>query len=221
MKIFVATAKLDDVRWAADAAMADGVATTPMLLATEAGGGDGREVLAEICRTATVPVCATVTAISGGDIYREGRDLARLDDRLIVQVPLVEDAPAAVRRLADEGVRVAVTFVYSAAQALLAAKAGATMITTSLDQLDANGYGGAATLSEIRGIFDVYDIECDLMAAQPHNPTQFASCALAGAHAVTVTPAVLRSLLLHPLTDRSVDQYLSELAKRPKVRATV
>jgi transaldolase len=221
MKIFVATAKLDDVRWAADAALADGVVTTPMLLATEAGGGDGREVLADICRMASVPVCATVTAISGGDIYREGRDLARLDDRLIVQVPFVEDAPSAVRRLADEGVRVAVTFVFSAAQALLAAKAGATMVTTSLDQLDANGYGGADALAEIRGIFDVYHIECDLMASQPHNARQFASCALAGADAVTVTPAVLRSLLLHPLTDRSIDQYLSELAKRPKVRASV
>jgi len=221
MKIFVATAKLDDVRWAADAAIADGIVTTPMLLATEAGGGDGREVLADICRLAAVPVCASVTAISGGDIYREARDLARLDDRLIVQVPFVEDAPGAVRRLADEGVRVAVTFVFSAAQALLAAKAGATMVTTLLDQLDANGYGGADALAEIRGIFDVYDIECDLMAAQPHNARQFASCALAGADAVTVTPSVLRALLLHPLTDRSVDQYLSELAKRPKVRASV
>jgi transaldolase len=221
MKIFVATAALDDVRWAADAGIADGVLTTPMLLSAHAGAGDGRELLAEICRAASFPVCAGVTAISGADIYREGRELARLDDRLIVQVPLVEDAPAAIHRLTAEGVRVAVSFVFSAAQAMLAAKAGAMMVATSIDQLDATGLGGVSALSEIRNVFDMYDLECDVMAAEPHNPTQFAACALGGADAVAVRPSALRSFLVHPLTDRGVDQYLSELAKRPRAKASL
>jgi transaldolase len=221
MKIFVATASLDDVRWAAESGIADGVLTTPMLLSAESAGGDGRDLLSELCRAGNLPVCATVTGVSGGDIYREARDLARVDDRVIVQVPLVEDAPSAIHRLAAEGVRVAVSFVFSAAQAMLAAKAGASMVSTSIDQLDASGLGGVDALSEIRSVLDAYDMECDVMAMEPHNPTQFAACALGGADAVAVRPAALRSFLVHPLTDRGVDQFLNELAKRPRAKVSL
>ena len=218
MRIFLATAKVDDIRWAAEAGLADGVLTTPILLAAEGAEGDGRDLLADISRASSVPVCAAVAAVSGGDMYREGREIAKLGDHLIVQLPLVEDAPGALHRLAAEGVRVAASLVFSPAQALLAAKAGATMISTSVEQLEANGYGGLEVLSELRGVLDAQAVECDLMAAHPRNAAQFGACALAGADASAVDVATLRSLILHPLTDRGIDQYLSELSKRPKVR---
>jgi transaldolase len=218
MRIFLATAKVDDLRGAAEAGLADGVLTTPILLAAEGAEGDGRDLLADISRAATVPVCVAVAAVSGGDMYREGREIAKLGDHLIVQLPLVEDAPGALHRLAAEGVRVAASLVFSPAQALLAAKAGASMISTSVEQLEANGYGGLEVLSELRGVLDAQSVECDLMAAHPRNAAQFGACALAGADASAVDVATLRSLILHPLTDRGIDQYLSELSKRPKVR---
>jgi transaldolase len=218
MRIFLATAKLDDIRWAAESGLADGVLTTPILLAAEGAEGDGRDLLADISRASTVPVCAAVAAVSGGDMYREGREIAKLGDHLIVQLPLVEDAPTALHRLAAEGVRVAASLVFSPAQALLAAKAGATMISTSVEQLESNGYGGLEVLSELRGVLDAQSIECDLMASHPRNAAQFGSCALAGADAASVDAATLRALILHPLTDRGIDQYLSELSRRPKVR---
>jgi transaldolase len=220
MRIFLATAKLDDIRWAAEVGLADGIVTTPGLLSAESGG-NGRDLLGEICRIASVPVCASVAAVSAPDIFREGRELAKIDDRLIVQVPLVEDATGAIRRLTAEGVHVAAMLVFNAAQAVLAAKAGATMVTVPVDQLDVYGHSGIDAVTEMRSVFDTHGIECDVMAASPQNAAQFTSCAMAGADAALLQLPVLRSLLIHPLTDRGIDQFLSELAKRPKVRASL
>ena len=218
MRIFLSTAKLDDIRWAAESGLADGVLTTPILLAAEGAEGDGRDLLADISRAATVPVCVAVAAVSGGDMYREGREIAKLGDHLIVQLPLVEDALVALHRLSAEGVRVAASLVFSPAQALLAAKAGASMVSTSVEQLESNGYGGLEVLGELRGVLDAQSVECDLLASHPRNAAQFGACALAGADAAAVDADTLRSLILHPLTDRGIDQYLSELSRRPKVR---
>lgn len=217
MRIFLATAKLDDIRWAADHGLADGVLTTPALLA-EASDGDGRGLLADICRTTSLPVCATVGAIDGADIYRDGRELAKLSDHVIVQVPFVEDAVGAIRKLSAEGVRVAATLVFNAAQAILAAKAGATMISTSLDQLDVYGHDGLEVVRELRSVLADGRVECDVMALNPKNASQFAGCAGAGADAVALPPALVRTLLLHPLTDRGLDQFLNELARGHKPR---
>jgi transaldolase len=219
MRIFLATANLDDIRWAAENGLADGVATTPTMLAA-AGDGTGRDLLGEICRTIEGPVCAAVPAVNAADIYREGRELAKIADSLIVQIPLVEDAVVAIRRLSAEGIRVAATLVFNAAQAVLAAKAGASMVATSIEQLDAYGLDSLEVLHELRAVFAGGNTECDVMAMFPHNATQFAGCAIAGVDTVTVTPSVLRMLLLHPLTDRGIDQFLSDLAKRPKARVT-
>jgi len=220
MRIYLATARLDDIRWAADSGLVDGIVTTPGLLAAEQTG-DGRELLGEICRSSSVPVCASVAAVSAADIFREGRELAKIDDRIVVQVPLVEDATGAIRRLTAEGVHVAAMLVFNAAQAVLAAKAGATMLTVPVDQLDAYGHSGIEAVTEMRAVFDTHGVECDIMTASPQNAAQFTSCAIAGADAAVVQLPVLRSLLVHPLTDRGIDQFLSELARRPKVRASL
>ena len=218
MKIFLATARLDEVRWSADHGLIDGVWTAPALLSAE-GPGDGRELLAEICRTVSLPVAASVGAVNAVDIQREGRELARISDQIVVQIPFVEDAVVAMRRLAADGIRVAATLVFNAAQALLAAKAGASMVGVQLDQLDAQGSEGTEAIREIRSVFDAISTECDVLAALPRNASQFTGCALAGADGLAISNPVLRALMVHPLTDRGLDQLLQDLSRRPKARA--
>lgn len=220
MRILLATAMLDDIRWATDNGLADGVTTTPSMLADAASDGDPREHLAEICRGTGLPVSVSVGAINAADIYRDGRELAKLSENIVVQIPLIEDSVSAMRKLSAEGVRVGATYVFNAAQALLAAKAGASTVTTPVDQLDVYGLDAFGILSEIHAIFGNGADECDVVASGVSNATTFAGCAMAGADAVALPPETLRALLLHPLTDRGVDRMLSDLSKRPKARLT-
>ena len=198
MRIFIATAKLDDIRWAHSHGLIDGVLTTPSLLTAQVHPAGANELLADICGVASFPVAATVGAVHAADIYRDARELAKLSDSMIVQVPFVEDAISSMRRLRSEGVRVAATLVFNAAQALLAAKAGAQSVVTPIDHLDAVGQGGVQVVRELRAVFDASATEC----------------ALAGAAAIAVRPDVLRRLLLHPLTDRGLDQLLRDLSQQ-------
>lgn len=218
MKIFLATADLTEIRWAVDHGLTDGVLTTPRLLSAADPTGDGRDVLTEICRAVALPVWAAVGAVNAADIYRDGRELARISDQIVVQIPFVEDATSAMRRLAIEGARVAATLVFNATQALLASKAGASAVSAQVDQLDAQGQDSVGVIREVRALFDRHAVECDVLAFQPRNAAHFAACALAGADSIAVAADTLRSLLLHPLTDRGLDQFLSELSKRPKPR---
>jgi transaldolase len=216
MRILLATANLEDIRWATEHGLADGIVTSPALLDAAADHEDGRELVAEICRISTVPVCVTVGALDGREVYHDARELAKLGETVVVQVPFIEDTLGAVRRLHAEGVRVAATLIFSAAQALLAAKVGASIVVAPMDQLEAHGHDGVAAVHEIRAA--LRDIECDLWAAFPQNAAQFTRCAIAGADAACVTPDLLRALLLHPLTDRGLDRLLSELARRPRAK---
>ena len=220
MKIFLASASLEDIRWASGTELIDGIVTSPTMLATATAGDDGQGLLTEICRAASVPVCATVSSVSGQDMYQDARELAKLCDNMIVQIPLLEDAVPILRRLALEGIHVGATLIFNSAQAVLAAKLGASMVTISLDRLEEVGLRSTDTINEIRAIFDGDGTECDVIAGFPRGPEQFSACALAGAHGVIVTAPVLRSLLVHTLTDRGIDQFLHDLAKRPKVRVS-
>jgi transaldolase len=194
------------------------VITTPTLV--RESSSDERELLAEICRAADAPVYVTVHAVSSDNAYRDGTELARLSDQIVVQIPLVEDTVAAVRRLTSEGVRVASLLVFNAAQALLAAKAGASAVIVAVDNLDDVGHSGMQIVRELRAVFDASGTECDIIALRPETAMQFAECALAGADAIAVTPTVIRHLLLHPLTDRGLDQLLGELSKQHSVWAS-
>lgn len=212
MKIFLATADADDVAWGAAHGMLDGVVTSPALL-VESGAGDARAHLAELARMFQGPVLAAVQSIDAAGAYRDGRELARLSDQIVVQVPLVEEALGAMRRLQADGVRVAATHVFNSPQALLAARAGASSVLVALDQLDAAGLDALAVVADIRTAFDRSHAECDVIALTPASPTQFGGCALAGADAVALSSALCRALLVHPLTDRGVDQYLGDVAR--------
>ncbi len=220
MKILLASASPSDVRWATEHGLVDGIVTSPARLAEERAGDAQahRELLGEIARSVLVPVHAGVASVDIADIHRDGRELARVADNLVVQVPLVDEAVTAIRRLQSEGVRVAATLVFSAAQALFAAKAGATTVVVPVDQLEGLGQDSLAVVREVRQLFDRGGIECDVAAALPHSSAAFTACGLAGADAVILDVASLRSFLVHPLTDRGVDGLLKELSARPRPR---
>ena len=216
MKIFLATARLDDVAWGTAHGMLDGVLTSPGLLA-EQGGGDARSHLLDLCRLVQGPVFAAVQTIDAAGAYRDGKDLAKLSDQIVVQVPLVEETLGAMRRLHADGIRVAATHVFNTAQALLAARAGASSVVTALDRLDAAGHDAVGVVRDIRAAFDSSDAECDVVAVHPASPTQFGVCACAGADVVAVSEPLCRALLVHPLTDRGVDQFLGDVVRLRRV----
>ena len=218
MKIYLATASLEQIRWGVSTGLIDGVVTSPTALAQEAPDAEPREMLAEICAIAPFAVFASVESVNEDDVYRDGRELARLSDQMVVQVPLLEDTVTAMRRLNAEGVRVSASLIFNAAQALLGAKAGAAHVATAIDQLSALGEVALDQVRMIRSVFDADAVECELLAMLPSDAAQFTECAMAGADSVCVSQPVLRSLLLHPLTDRGLDRFLQELSRRPKPR---
>lgn len=213
MKIYLASANLDDIHWATRRRLIDGVLTTHGLTRQE-DPASTREQLVDICNAAEGSVLLTAHALTAGDVYRDARELAKLSDQVIVQVPFIEDAVEAIHRLSADGIRVAATLVFSAAQALLAARAGAMSVIVPIDDLDVAGHDAIAILRELRAVFDASGSDTDIIALHPINASQFAACAAAGADGIAVAANVLRALLVHPLTDRGVDRFLQELAKQ-------
>jgi len=214
MNIFVETTSLDEIRRVTALGFADGIVVSH----SDATSGDIRDLIDSVAQEFALPVCVEVGAIDANDMYREARELAKISDHVIIQLPLVEDAVAPMHRLSLEGVRVCANFVFNGAQAVLAAKAGASMVRISLQDLDAQGQTSTEAVSEIRMLLEASDCECDVMVASPSTTTQFTECVSAGAQVVSIRPQVLHSLLLHPLTDRGVDRFLSGISKRPKAR---
>jgi transaldolase len=218
MNIYLESVDLDEIRNAASAGLADGVAFSRTISSTEGGEANGRERLEEISREFAFPVCVPVGAVTSNDIYTEARELAKVSDHVVVQIPLVEDSLVPMARLTAEGVVVCATFVFSAAQAIIAAKTGASAVRVTLDELDNYGQHATRTLAEIKSALEAGGEECDVMASSPRTGVQFAECALAGADIISLTPDALRRLVVHPLSDRGVDRFLSELSRRPKSR---
>ena len=212
MKILLATAASGDVAWGAAHGMLDGVLTSPALLVQEAAR-DARAHLLELCRLVHGPIFASVQELDTTRAYRDGKELAKLSDQIIVQLPLVEETLGAMRRLHADGIRVACTHVFNTAQALVAVRAGASTVVTALDQLDAAGHDGVGVVRDIRAAFDGSSAECDVIAVNPASPTQFGACAMAGADGVALSADLCRSLLLHPLTDRGVEQFIGDVAR--------
>jgi transaldolase len=220
MKIFLATADLDDVAWGAAHGMLDGVLTTPALIAA-ATAGDARAHLLDLCRLVHGPIFASVLAIDSSEAYRDGKELAKLSDQIVVQIPLVEATLGAMRRLHADGIRVASTYVFNTAQALMAVRAGASSVVTSLDQLDAAGHDGVGIIHDIRIAFDSSDAECDVIAVNPASPTQFGACAKAGADAAALSEDLCRALLVHPLTDRGVEAFQGDAGRLRRQWTTI
>lgn len=218
MRLYLATVSADDIDWATDAGLLDGIVATPAVLSSELPHADPREILAELAERTSLPIFASVGALEAEEITRGGKALSRIAEHVIVAIPFVEDAIPALRRLAADGVRCAATLVHSVAQGLLAAKAGASLVVVPVDALEAVGHPADSVIRGLRAAFDRSPSECDIVAAGPSSATRFAEVAAAGADAVVVTPATLRAFLQHPLTDRGLDRFLGDVSRRAKPR---
>lgn len=212
MKFFVDTADINEIKALAETGMVDGVTTNPTLVAKS--GRNFFEVLREICAVVEGPVSAEVAATTADAMIAEGRKLAAIARNIAVKVPLTWDGLKACRTLTDEGTMVNVTLCFSANQALLAAKAGATFISPFLGRLDDIGVDGMTLIREIRAIYDNYpSFRTELLAASIRHPLHVTQCALAGADIATVPPGVLRQLAMHPLTDKGLAQFVADWQK--------
>ncbi len=211
MKFFVDTADLSAITELQSAGLIDGVTTNPSLVMKS--GGDFQETIKSICAVVPGPVSAEVVATKTEDMLREGRILAQLAPNVVVKVPLTLDGLAACRTFSSEGIKTNVTLCFSAAQGLLAAKAGATYISPFIGRLDDIGVDGMGLISELRTIYDNYDFETEILAASIRGPLHVTQSALAGADVATVPPEIFAKLVSHPLTDKGLDAFLKDWAK--------
>jgi transaldolase len=209
MKFFVDTADIDEIRALAATGLVDGVTTNPSLVAKS--GRNFIDTVREICAVIEGPVSAEVAATGGDEMIAEGRELAKIAQNVAVKVPLTWEGLRACRTLTQLGIMVNVTLCFSANQALLAAKAGASFISPFIGRLDDVGHDGVALIREIRQIYDNYpDLSTEVLAASARHPQHVTQCALAGADIITLPPGVLRQLASHPLTDKGLAQFLAD-----------
>ena len=213
MKFFLDTANLAEIEWAASVGLIDGVTTNPTLLAKDAGDTDPNELLQQICAVVSGPISAEVISIDAAGMYEEGRKLARIADNIVIKIPMLEEGMVATRKLRAEGIGVNVTLCFSSLQCLIAAKAGATFVSPFIGRVDDIGHEGMDVIRETRMIFDNYAIETELLAASIRHPRHVADAAMIGADIATIPTSTLKRLLLHPLTDRGIDQFLNDWSK--------
>ena len=211
MKFFVDTAEISEIRDLAATGMVDGVTTNPSLIMKS--GRDIIEVTREICSIVDGPVSAEVTATEADDMIAEGRALVKIASNIAVKVPLTWDGLKACKTLSSDGHMVNVTLCFSAAQALLAAKAGATFISPFIGRLDDMGLDGMQLIADIRQIYDNYHFDTQILAASIRTTNHVQDAAKIGADVATVPPAILTKLARHPLTDAGLSAFLADWAK--------
>ncbi len=211
MKIFIDTADVNEIRQASEMGLVDGVTTNPSLVAKT--GRSFRDVLREILEVVDGPVSAEVVSTDKEGMLREGRDLAALHENIVVKVPLIAEGLKAVRVLAEEGIRTNVTLCFSAPQALLAAKAGASYISPFVGRLDDISCEGMNLIEDIRTIYDNYGFETEILTASARSPMHFLEAAKLGSDVITAPFSVLLQLLKHPLTDIGLKKFLEDWEK--------
>ena len=212
MRFFIDTANIDEIKDLAATGLVDGVTTNPSLVAK--AGRDFFEVLGEICAVVPGPVSAEVAATETGAMLEEARALARVADNIVIKVPLTPDGLMACRTLTDAGTKVNVTLCFSAAQAILAAKAGARYVSPFVGRLDDIGADGLALIAEIVEIYGAYpEFTTEVLVASVRNSAHVVEAAKMGAHVATMPPAILRAMFKHPLTDKGLEAFLADWAK--------
>ncbi len=211
MKLFVDTGNLKDIQALAAIGILDGVTTNPSLMAKESG--DYRQILKQICETVQGPVSAEVVATDYAEMLREGRDLATIDQHIVIKVPFTKAGVQACKTLSSEGKRVNVTLIFSATQAWLAAKAGATYVSPFVGRLDDIGTTGMTLVREIVDIFDNAEYATEVLVASVRSPIHIVEAARMGADVVTVPPAVIEQSFKHPLTDIGLEKFLKDWEK--------
>jgi transaldolase len=214
MKIFLDTANVGQIREGARWGVVDGVTTNPSLVARE--GRPYAEVVREICSIVAGPVSAETVSLEAGAIVAEGRELAKIHDQVVVKVPIMGEGLEATHRLAAEGIAVNMTLVFSPAQVLMAAKAGARYISPFVGRLDDAGHIGMESVEQGLAILENYDYETEVIVASVRSTTHVVEAALLGAHIATVPFAVLEQLAKHPLTDLGIEKFLADARKIPR-----
>ena len=211
MQLFLDTTDTKVLADLAATGLVDGVTTNPTLIAKS--GRPMLEVIAEICGLVEGPVSAEVAATEHAQMLAEGRKLAGVAPNVVVKVPLTREGLIATAEFAREGIQTNVTLCFSAAQALLAAKAGASYISPFIGRLDDHGADGMSLIGDIRAIYDNYGFDTEILAASIRTPEHVRDAALHGADCATIPPAVFEALFKHPLTEKGLDQFLSDWAK--------
>jgi transaldolase len=214
MKFFIDTADIKEIKEAAAMGLVDGVTTNPSLVSKT--GRKFRDVLLEICDVVKGPVSAEVTSLKHDEIMKEARELAALRPNIVVKIPLIPEGLKAVKTCSDEGIKVNVTLCFSATQALLAAKAGATYISPFVGRLDDISTDGMQLIQEILEIYDHYGFATEVLVASVRSPMHVQQAARMGAHVATCPLSVLLQLSKHPLTDVGLAKFLSDWEKVPK-----
>jgi len=211
MKIFIDTGNLKDIEKLVPLGIIDGITTNPSLLAKESG--DYREILKKICQLVQGPTSAEVVETEAQAMIKQGRDLARIDPWIVVKVPLTRDGIQACKALSGEGIKVNVTLCFSPAQALLAAKVGATYISPFVGRLDDVSTPGMELIRDIVDIYRNYDFKTEVLVASTRSPMHIVEAARLGADICTCPPAVIDALFNHPLTDVGLKKFLADWEK--------
>jgi len=217
MKLFVDTGNLKEIETLAAIGILDGVTTNPSLMAKETG--DYRQILKQICQTVKGPVSAEVVATDTAGMVREGRDLAAIDEHIVVKVPFTREGVKACKALSSEGLRVNVTLVFSATQALVAAKVGATFVSPFVGRLDDIATSGMGLIQEIVEIYENYQFKTEILVASVRHPMHIVEAARMGADICTCPAAVIEAMFRHPLTDSGLEKFLKDWEKAQAVKA--
>ena len=217
MKLFIDSGNLKEIEALVPLGIIDGITTNPSLLAKE--GGDYRAILKRICQIVKGPTSAEVVATDAEGMMREGRDLARIDEHIVVKVPFTKEGVKACKTLSSEGIRVNVTLMFSPTQALIAAKVGATFVSPFIGRLDDIATSGMNLVGEIVDIYENYEFSTEILVASVRHPIHVVEAARLGADICTCPAAVIDSMFRHPLTDVGLEKFLKDWEKAQAVKA--
>ncbi|MBW6463697.1 MAG: fructose-6-phosphate aldolase [Dethiobacteria bacterium] len=214
MKLYLDTANIDEIREATQWGVISGVTTNPSLAAKE--DEDFNTILSSICDLVDGPISAEVLSLEYEGMVKEGRALAAVHKNVVVKIPIIPEGMRAVKTLSSEGIRVNVTLIFSANQALLAARAGAAFVSPFIGRLDDIGHTGVNLVRDIVDIIDLHDLDCEVIAASIRHTEHVPAVALAGAHIATMPFKVLKQMFKHPLTDLGIENFLNDWKKAEK-----
>ncbi|MEJ8302462.1 fructose-6-phosphate aldolase [Saccharibacillus sacchari] len=219
MKFFLDTGNLDEIKRIVRLGLVDGVTTNPSLIAKE--GRQFKDVIKEITAIVPGPVSAEVVSLKGDDMIAEALEIVEWAPNVVIKLPMTEEGLYACHQLTQKGIKTNVTLIFSAAQGLMAAKAGATYISPFIGRLDDIGLDGMELISDLRTILDTYGLKSEIIAASIRNIGHVQQAALAGAHIATIPGSILPKLWAHPLTDKGIDQFLKDWESVPKAADAV
>ncbi|OPJ55284.1 fructose-6-phosphate aldolase [Alkalithermobacter paradoxus] len=214
MKLFIDTANVEEIKEINSWGVIEGVTTNPSLIAKE--GRDFVEVVKEITSIVDGPISAEVISLNSDEMVKEALELSKIHSNIVIKIPMTSEGLKAVKELSKKGIKTNVTLVFSANQALLAAKAGATYVSPFVGRLDDIGHEGSHLISEIAQIFDIHGIDTQIISASIRNPQHVISSAIAGAHIATIPYNVFKQMLNHPLTDSGIERFLKDWESVPK-----